>query len=29
MHSRAWMTAGWEVDEMHAEQAKVTFTRQT
>jgi hypothetical protein len=28
MHSRAWMTAGWLVEEMHAEQAKVVFARQ-
>lgn len=29
MHSRAWMTAGWVVEEMLAEQAKVVFARQT
>jgi hypothetical protein len=28
MHSRAWMTAGWEVEEMQAEPAKVVFIRQ-
>ena len=27
MHSRAWMTAGWEVEEMIAEQAMVVFSR--
>jgi hypothetical protein len=28
MHSRAWMTAGWLVEEMRAEQARVIFTRE-
>jgi hypothetical protein len=29
MHSRAWLTAGWQVEEMLAEQAKVVFTRES
>ncbi len=27
MHSRAWLTAGWEVVEMSGEQSKVVFAR--
>ena len=27
MHSRAWLTAGWQVDHMNAETAEVVFTR--
>jgi hypothetical protein len=27
MHSRAWMTAGWEVEGMDAQSARVTFAR--
>jgi hypothetical protein len=27
MHSRAWMTAGWEVEGMDAQSATVTFAR--
>ncbi len=29
MHSRAWMTAGWEVEEMRASEATVVFSRRT
>lgn len=27
MHSRAWLTAGWEVIEMASDQSKVVFAR--
>ena len=29
MHSRAWLTAGWEVVEMAGDSAKVVFARKT
>jgi hypothetical protein len=27
MHSRAWMTAGWQVEEMNAHEERVVFSR--
>jgi hypothetical protein len=27
MHSRAWLTAGWEVAEMNGKEATVVFVR--
>jgi hypothetical protein len=27
MHSRAWLTAGWEVIEVNGEEEKITFAR--
>jgi hypothetical protein len=29
MHSRAWITAGWRVEQMRAEDATVVFSRTT
>ena len=29
MHSRAWLTAGWQVDHMDVDSAEVVFTRGT
>ena len=29
MHSRAWLTAGWQVDHMDVDTAEVVFTRGT
>lgn len=29
MHSRAWMTAGWEVEAMDAQTGTITFARRT
>jgi hypothetical protein len=29
MHSRAWLTAGWQVDHMNVDTAEVVFTRGT
>jgi hypothetical protein len=29
MHSRAWMAAGWEVEQMHAQDSTVVFVRKT
>ena len=29
MHSRAWLTAGWQVDHMNVDTAEIVFTRGT